>query len=117
MLSFFTALFHFLSYSHSSSASSVLALKVKSCAASALEEEEEEEEEGAVRGFPGTPRREVDSSSRFRSKCLPRGAVNDSRWSFSASFFARSWSIVRVGASSSIFSSRLVGGSLFDPPR
>ena len=116
MLSFFTALFHFLSYSYSSSASSVLALKVKSCAASALEEEEEEED-GAVREFPGTPRREVDSSSRFRSKCLPRGAVNDSRWSFSASFFARSWSIVRVGASSSIFSSRLVGGSLFDPPR
>ena len=116
MLSFFTALSVFLSYSYSSSASSVLALKVKSCAASALEEEEEED--GTVREFPGTPRREVDSSSRLRSKCLPRGAVNDSRWSFSARFFARSWSIVRVGeSSSSIFSSRLVGGSLFDPPR
>jgi len=80
MLSFFTALSVFLSYSYSSSASSVLALKVKSCAASALEEEEEEEEEdGTVRELPGTPRREVDSSSRFRSKYLPRGAVNDSR--------------------------------------
>ena len=74
MLSFFTALSVFLSYSYSSSASSVLALKVKSCAARALEEEE-----GAVRELPGTPRREVDSSSRFRSKYVPRGAVNDSR--------------------------------------